>query len=652
MSAGHVSPEAQPEAPLEFAGQRELQGRAALLVRMAAVALPVLTILVAFTGWFDTMTRRAGHLVLTIPLVFLLYGSRERTRGRVTPVDWALCALGVAAFGWVILERERLLWRLVYVDPLSPADYVLGVAAVLLVLEATRRTLGWTLVWLNLAFIVYAYAGPLMPGILGHKGVAFPLLLEHLYLVPEGLFSQITGIMATYLMVFLTFGTVLRIAGGDAVFTGLAMAVSGRSAGGPAKAAEVGSSLMGMLSGSTIANVVTTGAVTIPLMKRVGYRPHEAAAIETAAGTGGALMPPVMGAGVFMMSELTGIPLVTILKYSILPAVIYYASLYSYVHVKARKHGMVALGETGAPTAGVVLRRGWHLLLPLLALVVLLALNYSPFFASSLCVVALVALSWVRPETRLTPPRLLLALEASTRGALILSATSASAALITGIINITGLMLNMTSALLAVTSGSLAVGLLLIALVSSIVGIGLPITSTYIIVATLGASALVELGATPLAAHLIIFWLAQTATVTPPVCMTAFVAAQIAGAPPMRTGFEAMRVSKALYFVPLLFAYSSILSGSFTRVLLDAASGTLAVALVPVVTEGWFRGPIGPAARGVAALAVASFLAAAFRDSLGHTMLWLAVGLGLVGLLALRRPQEPPAVVTSSVAAL
>jgi TRAP transporter 4TM/12TM fusion protein len=633
------------EAPelLEFTGQRPVRGIARTVVRWAAITLAVGTILVAFTGWFDTMSRRAGHLLLTIPLVFLLYGRRGQD-GRVPALDWALAALAALPFGWVLFERERLMWRLVYVDPMTWADLVLGIVALVAVVEATRRTLGWTLIWVSAAFIAYAFAGPYMPGLLAHKGVSLALLVEHLYLVPEGVFSQITGIMATYLMVFLTFGTVLRLAGADQIFSDLAIAVAGRSAGGPAKAAVLGSSLMGMLSGSTIANVVTTGTVTIPLMKKAGFRSFEAAAIETAAGTGGAIMPPIMGAGIFMMSELTGVPLVTILLYSIVPAIVYFASLYAYVHLKAVKHGLYGSGED-APRAGAVLARGWHLLLPLFILMGLLVYGYSPFFASAACVPLLVACSWLRPETRLTLPRLLLALEASTRGALVLSATSASAAVITGIINVTGLMLNMTSALLAITGGSLFAGLLMIALISSIVGLGLPITSTYVIVATLGATALVELGTTPLAAHLIIFWLAQTATVTPPVCMTAFVAAQIAGAPPMKTGFESMRVSKALYLVPLMFAYTGILSRSPLTVLWDGLLGTIAVCLVPVVTEGWFRGPLSRAGRSAAATASVAFFAAAFLGTPTQRVAWLVLGVVMLAYLWSRGPATPqPAV--------
>ena len=296
------------------------------MARWAAVVLPALTILVAFTGWFDAVTRRAGHLAIAIPLVFLFYPalksrtSHTRSTGgtgrssRVSRFDIVLALAAFSAFAWMLVDRERIMWRLVYIDPLTGPDLVFSALAVALVLEATRRTLGMTLVVVALVFIGYALAGPVMPGILEHKGVSVVLLLEHLYMVPEGLFNQVTGVMATYLLVFLTFGSLLRVAGGDQIFMDLTLAASGRWVGGPAKAAVVGSTMMGSVSGSTIANVVTTGTITIPLMKRTGLKPHEAAAVETAAGTGGALMPPVMGAGAFIMAEITGIPLLTILK--------------------------------------------------------------------------------------------------------------------------------------------------------------------------------------------------------------------------------------------------------------------------------------------------------------------------------------------------
>lgn len=632
--------------PLPVMGQRDLTGWLGVLARVAAIVLPLLTVVVAFTGWFDTMTRRAGHLAIAIPLIFLFVPARRGAALKPTAIDIAGALLSLAAFGWVIFDRERIMWRLVYVDPLTSTDLVLGVAAILVVLEATRRTLGWTLVVMALVFIAYAFAGPYMPGLFEHKGVAFTTLIEHLYLVPEGLFNMVMGVMATFLLVFLLFGSLLRFAGSERIFTDLTLASSRQSAGAPAKAAVVGSMLMGTVTGSTIATVVTTGAITIPMMMRAGFRPQEAAAIATAAGTGGAIMPPVMGAGVFIMAEITGVPLLRILLYSLLPAVLYFGSIYAYIHIRARRRGIVPLAHDG-PIPGLwhTIGRGIHLLLPLVLLMYLLARDYSPFYASSASVVALWLFSQIRTETRLGLRETLAALEATTREGLMLSATSAIAAAVLGIIMISGLMLKVTAVTLALAKGSLLFGIGIVALISLVLGIGLPVTSAYIITSTLGAPALTELGMSLLAAHLVIFWFAQTATITPPVCMTAFVAAQIAGAPPMRTGWEALRVAIGLYLIPLMFAYTQILSGYWPAMLFDAAAGMLWLATFFVAIEGHFRSALGIVGRAVTVAACAAFFFSTFSPNIPQSVAWLLAGLGLMAGLWLQQGltrQVPP----------
>ncbi len=612
--------------------------------------LPTLTILVAFTGWFDSVTRRAGHLAIAIPLVFLFYPARKnrgdgtaRRAGKdgVSWFDVVLALAAFASFAWMLADRERIMWRLVYIDPLTTPDLVFSALAVALVLEATRRTLGMTLVVVALAFIAYALAGPIMPGILEHKGVSLPLLLEHLYMVPEGLFNQVTGVMATYLLVFLTFGSLLRVAGGDKIFMDLTLAASGRWVGGPAKAAVVGSTMMGSVSGSTIANVVTTGTITIPLMKRTGFAPHEAAAIETAAGTGGALMPPVMGAGAFIMAEITGIPLLTILKYSLIPALLFFGSLYGYVHVKARKRGLGALQLDGADAPGQVppiwrtLVSGVHLMAPLALLIYLLIRDYSPFLSASACVVGLVLVSYLRPHTRMSFGTLLRGLEATTHGAIGLSATMATAAMIVGVISLTGIMLKTTSVMVTLAGGSVLLGIVIVALIASVLGMGLQITSAYIIVSTLGAPALIELGIPLLTAHLVIFWFAQSATITPPICLTAFVAAQIAEAEPMRTGFEALRVGKALYIVPVMFGFTGLLSGSWPAMLFAGVGGMLFLLMFPVVTTGFYQGPLGVGGRTVGALAGVAFISSTLAAGPGAGFTFLGPGSLLLGAGAL-----------------
>jgi TRAP transporter 4TM/12TM fusion protein len=623
--------------------ERKLSGTPARVARALALVLPVLTLWCAFSGWWDAMTRAAGHLMIAVPLVFLYYPARAFSQGRVTRLDWLFAVSSFAAFCWIVVSQKRLMWRLVYVDPLTWPDLILGMVAIAVVLEGTRRILGWSLIVTTGLFLLYAVAGPLMPGPLAHQGVRLELLIDHLYLVPEGLFNVLTGIMATYLFTFLTFASLLQAAGGDRIVMDLAAAIGGRFVGGPAKVAVMASALMGMVSGSTTANVVTTGSITIPLMKRYGFRPVEAAAIETASGVGGAIMPPIMGAGVFIMAELTGIPLLTILLYSILPAALYFASVFAYVHVKATQLGLTATSTEAGPPVRSTLGKGIHLLVPLAILVGMLATGYTPFYASSLTVVLLVGISYLRRETRLTPARLLDAFERTTRGALMLSLTSAAAAIIMGVITSTGLMLKITSLTLTLAQGSLLLGIVLVGLISLIVGLGLPVTMSYILVSTLAAPALGELGATLLTAHLVIFWFAQDSTITPPVCNTAFVAASIAGAPPMRTGWESLRVAKGLYLIPILLVYSNLLSGNLPLMLYDAFAGMLGLALVPAVTSGYLRGPLSPPSRVLLALGAASFFGASFLTSLAASAPWMVGGLLLGGGVYLNQRRQESA---------
>ncbi|MGH9348193.1 MAG: TRAP transporter permease [Vicinamibacterales bacterium] len=603
---GHVP--AAFEAEETEAAQRPLTGPLGGIARAAAIALPLLTLWCAFSGWWDAMTRAAGHLMFTVPLVFLYYPARRRAP--ISIADLALAIVSVAAFGWIVVNQQRLMWRMVYVDPLSWPDFILGLAAIAVVLEATRRMIGWTLVVTTLLFFVYALGGPLMPGALEHQGVRLSLLVDHLYLVPEGLFNVITGIMATYLFTFLIFASLLQVGGGQQIIMDLASALGDRFVGGPAKVAVVSSALLGMVSGSTAANVVTTGSVTIPLMKRHGFRAVEAAAIETAAGVGGAMMPPIMGAGVFIMSELTGIPLITILAYSILPAILYFASVLAHVHVKAAKRGLARGVGSDAAAIVAILGRGIHLVTPLVFLVALLIAGYTPFYASALSIVALIVVSYARRDTRITPAKLVTAFEMTSRGALIVTVTSATAAVVMGIITSTGLMLKVTSITLAFAQDSVLLGLVLVALISFVVGMSLPTTMSYILVSTLAAPALADLGVPLLTAHLVIFWFAQDSTITPPVCTTAFVAASIAGSPPMRTGWETFRVAKALYIVPLLLVYSHLLSGNVALMLYDFLAALVGLSLLPAIFQGYLRGPLSVGRRLILAPAALACLLA------------------------------------------
>ena len=592
--------------------QRRLTGPLRAIVTVASVGLTVFTLYMGFHITLGPIVTRAAHLMVVIPLAFLLYPARKRLpHGGPSPVDYFLAAAASAAFAWAIVSAERFEARFAYFDPVEPLDLVFGVLALVTVFEATRRTVGSSIVVLNLVFIVYALTGPYWPGVLQHKGTSFPFLIEHLYMLSDGLFNFITGIMATFLFTFLAFGAFLRVSGADRFFTDFAFAVAGNRRGGPAKVAIISSALMGMLSGSTVSNVATTGTMTIPMMIRMGFKPHEAGAIESTASLGGALMPPLMGAGVFIMAAFTGVPLVTILGYSILPAVLYFASIYFHVESKARKEGIKPIPLDQLPRVAEVAKTQGHVVLPILVLISLLLMDYTPFFASSASVLTIIAVSMLRQSTRLTPPKLLAALEATTRVAVTVSSLSASAAVIYGVITATGLLVKVTSILLSAADGSVFIAIVLIAAMSYILGMGLPVTASYVLIAALGAPALADMGLPILAAHLIIFWFSQDSTITPPICMTAFVAASIAEASPMRTGWECVRMAKALYIVPFMFAFSGLLSDSPTEIFFDFAVLFCALALLPLALEGYWTRPLHLLERAILSLVSAGFLKSA-----------------------------------------
>ena len=592
--------------------QRRLTGPLRAIVTVASVGLTVFTLYMGFHITLGPIVTRAAHLMVVIPLAFLLYPARKQLpHGGPSPVDYFLAAAASAAFAWAIVSAERFEARFAYFDPVEPLDLVFGVLALVTVFEATRRTVGSSIVVLNLVFIVYALTGPYWPGVLQHKGTSFLFLIEHLYMLSDGLFNFITGIMATFLFTFLAFGAFLRVSGADRFFTDFAFAVAGNRRGGPAKVAIISSALMGMLSGSTVSNVATTGTMTIPMMIRMGFKPHEAGAIESTASLGGALMPPLMGAGVFIMAAFTGVPLVTILGYSILPAVLYFASIYFHVESKARKEGIKPIPLDQLPRVAEVAKTQGHVVLPILVLISLLLMDYTPFFASSASVLTIVAVSMLRQSTRLTPPKLLAALEATTRVAVTVSSLSASAAVIYGVITATGLLVKVTSILLSAADGSVFIAIVLIAAMSYILGMGLPVTASYVLIAALGAPALADMGLPILAAHLIIFWFSQDSTITPPICMTAFVAASIAEASPMRTGWECVRMAKALYIVPFMFAFSGLLSDSPTEIFFDFAVLFCALALLPLALEGYWTRPLHLLERAILSLVSAGFLKSA-----------------------------------------
>lgn len=594
--------------------RRKLTGSAAYIVAVLSILVSGLVFYTAFKGAFPPLIQRAGFLTLMVPLILLLYPrSKKSPTDKIPLSDIILAGTAALSFGWILIDYNRIAYRIPYVSHVTTVDLILGTLAVLFILEVTRRTLGWILVWITATFIAYTFLGPYLSGILSFKKFSYSICIEQFYLVPEGMFNIMTGLAATYVFTFVAFGTFLRVSGADRYYIDISLAVAGRSRGGAAKVAVLSAGLMGMLTGSTMSNVVTTGSLTIPMMKNGGFKAREAAAITTAASTGGAITPPIMGAGVFVMSAITGIPLLTILKYSIIPAIIYFASIYAIIEIKARKYGLEGFPKEKLPPVKDAIKRGIHLFFPLIILVILLAIGRTPFVASAVSTLLIVIFSWLRKDTRMGPQKILQGLEESAQNMMTITSVCACAAIIMGVITLTGLIMKVTSIILVVSGGSVLFALFLLAFISLVIGMGMPVTLSYILISTLGAPALTQLGVSLLAAHLALFWFSQTSTITPPVCMTAFVAAEIAQDKQfMRVGLSTFTLAKFFYVIPLFFVFTPLLSSGIlgpVRILLQSFPMLITMA---VVSEGFLFERLKMAEWCFIIVSVIFFTAAAF----------------------------------------
>jgi TRAP transporter 4TM/12TM fusion protein len=459
---------------------------------------------------------------------------------------------------------------------------LVSVVGTLLVLEACRRVIGLVMTGICLTAILYAHFGPYMPELIIHKAYSIERIATTLWLTTEGIFGIPIGVAATFVFVFVLFGAFLESTGGGNFFIELAYSITGRFSGGPAKTAVVASGFLGSISGSAVGNVVATGSFTIPMMKKVGYRPHVAGAIEAAASTGGQLMPPIMGAGAFLMAEFTETSYLTIVKVALVPAIMYYLTVLCFVHFEAKKYGLAGQPKENLPRAMKVLREGLHFIIPVLILIYVLMANYSPMMAGFVAVLSTVATSlaansirWAasaRRHPHADPDRLSLAqfglqefkqtlgaLEKGARNAVMVSVACAAAGIIVGMVTLTGMGLKFSSLVIDLSFGIEALAILLIGAASLVLGMGLPVTASYIVLATLAGPALLDMGIPLLVAHMIVFWYSQDANVTPPVSLASFAGAGIAGANPMRTAFTSWKLAKGLYIIPLIMAYRPLL---------------------------------------------------------------------------------------------
>lgn len=501
----------------------------------------------------------AIFLSFALTLIFLLHPAVKLKEGQREPgvlllVDLVLVLLSVATAVYLYINYPVLQERIAFIDGVPPAARFLAYTLVGLCLEATRRMTGLPLFTVALAFFAYFIWGDHLPAILRHNGASWENIAENMYLTGEGVYGIPLLLACNTLFAFMMFGAFLERSGMSRIFMDLAFRLTRKSQGGPAKVSIFASALFGTISGSSAGNVYTTGVFTIPLMKQCGYAPHFAGAVEAVASTGGQIMPPVMGAAAFMMAEFCGVSYLAVAKAALLPAFLYYLALWVMIHFEARRRGLGLISNDLIPSLQSILVRLYYLV-PLAALVAMMADGRSAAICANTATASIILLSFFRKDTRFTVRRFLDTLYAAASTSLMVVACCAASGIVVGVINYTGIGFKFINVLTTLADGHLLVMLLLLMVTSFVLGMGMPTTPAYIVVATLGAPALIKMGLQPLVAHMFVFYYAILSFITPPVCVAAYAGANIAQANPMRTGFTSMKLGVVAFIVPLMFVY-------------------------------------------------------------------------------------------------
>ena len=553
----------------------EYTGIMAKIVSAIAITFSIFQLYTATFGVLDAQLQRAVHLGFGLALVYLLYPTRKSwSRTKLHPLDLLLAILGAAAPAYILIEYQQLVLRSGLV---SNVDLAVGLVGILLVVEATRRVVGLPMVTVVVLFLAYAFAGPYMPGVLAHRGLTLSQLVGHLYFTTEGIFGIPLGVSSTFIFLFILFGAYLESTGLGKFFIDLANSIAGWASGGPAKVAVLSSGLMGTVSGSSVANVVGTGSLTIPMMKKLGYHKNFAGAVEAAASTGGQLMPPVMGAAAFLMAEFVGVPYIDIVKAAVIPALLYFTGVWLGVHFEAKRSNLKGLPREQLPKMTHLLVERGHLAIPLVVIVYLLVTGYTPMRAALVAIVLSIICSALRKSTRMKPIEIVRGLDKGARNVLSVLVACASAGIVIGVVTKTGVGLKLASGLLTLSGGMLLPTMFFTMITAIVLGMGVPTTANYVITSTIAAPAIIQMGVPVLAAHMFVFYFGIIADVTPPVALAAFAGAGIAGGNALRTGVNAAKLAIAAFIIPYMFVLSPVI------LMIDATIPGLVVTTVTAI---------------------------------------------------------------------
>lgn len=586
---------------VEISSQRKLSGNLGKFVFIWAVTVAALHIYSLVFYPVEPWKYRSFHIASLSFLGFLLFPGWQKASAKVHWIDWACAVASMAIFGYITVNYQELIHR-VGIMP-TPADFIVALIGIILVVELTRRATGMALPILTAVFLLYTFIGPYLPGILHNRSYDVERLITFIY-SQDGVFSIPIDISSKYIIMFIIFSSFLQVSGVGKYFVEWAFSISGHLRGGPAKVAVLASALMGTMSGTSVGNVVATGSFTIPLMKKVGYNPQFAAATEAVASTGGQIMPPIMGAGVFIMSELTGIPYSRLMLAGVIPAVLYFAACYMMVDLEAIKQRLLGIPRHLLPEMKEVLKR-FYLFLPVFVLFGMLLSGFSVIMAGFWAIVGSFMVSWASKKTRMGLKEVMNALSGGARGTIQLMAVCASAGIIVGVIALTGIGLKFASLILGIAGASTFLALLFTMIIVIILGMGMPTTAAYAIGAAVLAPGLVGMGIEPLLAHFFIFYFACVSAITPPVALAAYAGAAISGSDPMKTGYTAFRLGIAAYIVPFMFYYAPelLMIGTPSDIIFRTGTALVGMYALAAAVQGHFFGQTPLFMRGLLLLA-------------------------------------------------
>jgi TRAP transporter 4TM/12TM fusion protein len=556
-----------------------------IIVGCVGVGISLFHLYTGAMGTLEAYSQRFVHLLTLMTLAFLIYPASKNWPARKNNLlGIPLAALCAIIEVYLFLNHQRIVGREWYYGPMTTGDFVYGILLMLLLLEAARRVVGLALPIIATFFSIYALFGSYFPYPFTIRAPSFRVFLDHMFLTPQAIFGIPTGVSATFVYLFILLGTFLEQTKGGQFIIDFSMALVGRATGGAAKVAVVASSLFGTISGHSVANVYGTGTFTIPLMKRMGYKPEFAGAVEAAASTGGQIMPPVMGAAAFIMAEILGISYLSICVAAIFPALLYYVAVFSSTHIEALKQNLRGLRADEVPPFWITLKGGFHYFIPIVVLVVVLMMQYTPFRAAFISILVLLVVAQVRKISRLNFKGLYEAMLGAARNGCVIAVSCACAGIVVGVLDVTGLGIRFVTIVTELSGGIYPLALILVMISCLVLGMGVPTAPAYIIAAMIAAPTLVHFGANPIAAHMFVFYSALLSAITPPVALAAYAGAAIAGANVMKTGWNACKLGFITFIVPYIFVYNPALlgMGSLPFVVwsfITAVLGTVAVAM-------------------------------------------------------------------------